>query len=190
LVTSFWFRVSVPAILADLARLVQAGDSARFSMQVSIAALSCHGTVLTREPFRILLAEDDAEFRQLLATVLLGDGYEVREAADGRQLLDWLATWTDGGHIDDICDLVISDIHMPGYSGLDVLSSLHCLDSPVPVIVITAFGDAATRRLAAALGAAAVLDKPFDLDDLRMTVLNVLAATSRSAPGKSQTKLT
>jgi DNA-binding response OmpR family regulator len=64
---------------------------------------------------------------------------------------------------------------MPGFSGLDVLSALRCLRSHVPVIIITAFGDEPTRRLALGLGALAVLEKPFDLDDLRTAVVNVLA---------------
>jgi DNA-binding NtrC family response regulator len=148
-------------------------------MQADILAFSSHGKVLMNSVCRVLLAEDDTEFRRLLARVLEEDGYEVEQAADGQQIVEWLAYWSDLGPIDASCNLIISDIRMPGYSGLDVLTSLHCLGSCVPVIVITAFGDDATRRQAARLGAVAFLSKPFDMDDLRTVVLNVLANAPR-----------
>lgn len=154
-------------------------------MKASNLTFSSHGTVLTSMRFRILVADDDTEFRQLVTTVLEGDGYEVQQAANGRQLLDLLASWYDLGLLDASCHLIISDVRMPGYSGLDVLASLHGLGSRIPVIVITAFGDDDTRFLAAGLGAVAFLAKPFDMDDLRTVVLNVVTnarAQSLSAP--------
>ena len=151
-------------------------------MQSNLLTFSSHGTVLASTGCRVLVAEDDAEFRHLLAGVLERDGYDVQQAADGHQIVEWLAYWSDLGPIDASCNLIISDIRMPGYSGLDVLTSLHCLRSRIPVIVITAFGDAATRRLAAKLGAVAFLSKPFDMDDLRTVVLNVLSGAARPRP--------
>ena len=149
-------------------------------MQSNILSFSSHGTVLMSTGYRVLLAEDDAEFRRLLATLLESDGYDVQQAADGQQVVEWLAYWSDLGPMDANCSLIISDIRMPGYSGLDVLTSLHCLGSQIPVILITAFGDDATRRQAVRLGAVAFLSKPFDMDDLRTVVLNVATkATAR-----------
>jgi DNA-binding response OmpR family regulator len=127
------------------------------------------------ENARILVAEDDPELRALLSMVLTEDGYQVDEVADGRQFVDVLACLYDDGIPVDSYSLIISDIRMPGFSGLDVLSALRCLRSHVPVIIITAFGDEPTRRLALGLGALAVLEKPFDLDDLRSAVVHVLA---------------
>jgi CheY-like chemotaxis protein len=147
-------------------------------MQSTILSFSSHGTVLTSAGYRVLLAEDDVEFRHLLATVLESDGYDVQQAVDGQQMLEWLAYWSDLGSMDASCNLIISDIRMPGYSGLDVLTSLHCLGSQIPVIIITAFGDDATRRQAVRLGAAAFLSKPFDMDDLRTVVLNVATSVN------------
>jgi len=147
-------------------------------MQSNILSFSSHGTVLTSAGYRVLLAEDDVEFRHLLATVLESDGYDVQQAAGGQQILEWLAYWSDLGSMDASCNLIISDIRMPGYSGLDVLTSLHCLGSQIPVIIITAFGDDATRRQAVRLGAAAFLSKPFDMDDLRTVVLNVATSVN------------
>jgi DNA-binding NtrC family response regulator len=147
-------------------------------MQSNILSFSSHGTVLLSPGHRVLLAEDDTEFRHLLARVLERDGYDVRQVADGQQLVEWLAYFSDLGSIDASCNLIISDIRMPGYSGLDVLTSLRCLHSRIPVIVITAFGDDAAHRLAIKLGAAAFLSKPFDMADLRTIALNAVSTAT------------
>ena len=63
-------------------------------------------------------------------------------------------------------DLVISDIRMPGASGLDVLATLHSANQPVPVVLMTAFGDRQTHEQALKMGEAALIDKPFELDEL------------------------
>jgi DNA-binding NtrC family response regulator len=60
-------------------------------------------------------------------------------------------------------ELVISDLRMPGITGLSVLGGLRDLELRIPFILITAFGDAGTHALAHQLGATAVLDKPFDM---------------------------
>ena len=68
--------------------------------------------------------------------------------------------------------VVISDIRMPGFSGLDVLKHLRTADAHAPVVLITAFPTDETRRRAQELGAVALLDKPFDLEDLVHAVQN------------------
>lgn len=108
---------------------------------------------------KILLAEDDAELRELLALVLENDGYQVSQYSDGQQLL---ARLEEG----DPCHLVISDIRMPGLSGLDVLARRSRRQQQVPFICMTAFGDVQTHAKARHLGATATIDKPFDLDEL------------------------
>jgi DNA-binding response OmpR family regulator len=120
---------------------------------------------------RILLAEDDDEMRALLASVLRRDGYEVFEARTGAQLLDRLdgSSRCDGKPI----EIVITDLCMPGLSGIDVLASVRARPGLRPVILITAFGNDDLRQQARLLGAAAVFDKPFDVDDLRMMVINL-----------------
>lgn len=120
---------------------------------------------------RVLIAEDDPAFRQLLASVLRADGFEVFEARNGAELLDWIDELVDGGTI--AVDLVISDVQMPVVSGLDVLAALRRRARAMPVILITAFGDEHTHEEAQRLGAAAVFDKPFDLADLRTAALNL-----------------
>ena len=69
---------------------------------------------------------------------------------------------------------MISDIKMPGLSGLDLLDTLRRSDWAMPVILITAFGDRETHDEAIRLGAVRVFDKPFELDDLVETALRIV----------------
>ena len=113
----------------------------------------------------VVLAEDDREMRMLVATMLRRAGWDVVEAADGIDLLDCLAWVTDARDDGSNCVLV-SDIRMPGMSGLDALERLRQIGWAGGIILITAFGDEATHTRASELGASMVLDKPFDLDAL------------------------
>ncbi|HEX7478476.1 MAG TPA: response regulator [Polyangiales bacterium] len=119
---------------------------------------------------RVMLAEDDTEMRNLLVAVLKRDGHELVEARSGSHLLDLLGTQLLHARDRPAADLIITDIRMPGASGLDVVAGLRHAGWATPVIFITAFGDAATHAQALRLGAKVVFDKPFDLDDLRMAV--------------------
>lgn len=130
-------------------------------------------------PARVLLAEDDAEFRAMLAAVLRADGYEVIEAASGSELLRYFSAtilWPQRYHPPDV---LVSDVRMPGPDGLAVLRGLRQYEWGKPIILITAFGDAATHAEAAGM-AATVLDKPFNIDDLR--ALLAAAVTAAAAP--------
>jgi DNA-binding NtrC family response regulator len=130
------------------------------------------GAALPR-PLRILLAEDDGEMRRLLVETLRRERCEVIEARSGLQLLELLdVNQAASGAL----DLIISDIRMPGKSGLEVLSQLRRVDHITPVILITAFGDSETHAEAHRLGALAVFNKPFDLDDLRTLVMSLQSA--------------
>jgi DNA-binding response OmpR family regulator len=124
---------------------------------------------------RVLLAEDDDEMRALVAAALRGDGYEVVEASDGGRLLVAITDAYADGSAREAFDLVVSDVRMPVSSGLSVLESLRKASWTTPVILMTAFGDDATRSRAEALGAV-LFDKPFDVDDLRTIALNLVQA--------------
>lgn len=124
-------------------------------------------------PGHIVLAEDDDAMRDMLAQSLRAEGYEVTECRDGVQLVGCLWNSTDGQMRDDF-DLVISDIRMPGVLGLSILAGVQADGSRLPMIMITAFGDEATHAEADRLGAAAILDKPFEVDDLLQTVRELL----------------
>jgi CheY-like chemotaxis protein len=122
---------------------------------------------------RILVAEDDLEMRRLLVMRLRRAGFETIECADGYQLLDHLGYPALAGEPDDF-DLIVSDIRMPGVSGLEVLQGIHETEWSVPVILITAFGNQETHEQAEELGAAAMFDKPFEVDDLVRRIREVL----------------
>jgi CheY-like chemotaxis protein len=113
---------------------------------------------------QILLAEDDSAMRTLLAWSLRRDGHSIIEAHDGHQLLDLLGAFALE---DNMPDLIVTDVRMPGLSGLEVLRAAGLSDGRIPVIVMTAFGSPETHEAAKRLGAIAVFDKPFDPDDLR-----------------------
>jgi CheY-like chemotaxis protein len=123
----------------------------------------------------ILLAEDDPTMRELVATVLRADGYGVLEASDGAELLARIeAAIADPGRRAPPISLLVSDVRMPGMSGLDVLALLRCGHWTTPVILVTAFPEAAVRWEAMQLGATAVLEKPVDIDVLRAAVCRAL----------------
>ncbi len=122
------------------------------------------------ERSRVLVAEDDLEMRRLIAGALRDDGYDVIEASDGIELLDRLAAFILYDRPDETPHLIISDVRMPGITGLDVLSGMNDSTLRVPIILITAFGDEQTHMRAAELGAVAMFDKPFRLRELREVV--------------------
>jgi CheY-like chemotaxis protein len=77
--------------------------------------------------------------------------------------------------------LILSDINMPGMSGLELLPRARLARPDVPVIMITAYGDQDTRRKAIEGGAAGLFTKPIDFPELRQTIDKRLAAIG-SAP--------
>lgn len=113
----------------------------------------------------ILLAEDNHEMRTLLSMSLRKNGYKVTEFADGRGMLDYYFS-TNPAQKEAALDLIISDIRMPFLTGMEILEGLHNCEGFPPVILITAFGDEETHKQAYLLGAAAVFDKPFDIEEL------------------------
>jgi len=129
---------------------------------------------LSSAPVRILVAEDDADTREALVEALRLDGYEVIEAHNGWELLQYLATQDAQTETSQV-DLVISDIRMPGKNGLDVLAGLRCANGSTPFILITGFSDLQIHAEARRLGAAAVLAKPFALEQLRTVMQHALA---------------
>lgn len=112
---------------------------------------------------RIIVAEDDREMRRLIAGTLIRDGYVVEEVSDGPKLLILVIEAAPA------VDLVISDHRMPVSSGLQVLKGLRDAGWGLPFILLSAFGDDHLRSEAARLDAI-FLDKPFELDALRIIV--------------------
>lgn len=114
---------------------------------------------------RVLLAEDDSEMRRLVAGKLRQCGFDVVEAATGADVLAVVEpVLLDGAPCP--VDVIVSDIRMPLVDGFDVLGGLRDCGCATPVVLMTAFADDDTHERASRQGAAAVFDKPFDIDDL------------------------
>ncbi|MFL5355894.1 response regulator [Archangium sp.] len=125
------------------------------------------GLELENRPLRVLLAEDQAEMRALLCGMLAREGYEVVVAQDGPGLIKTLIAGLTEDGAPWVPDLIISDVRMPGFSGVEVLARLRRDSWATPVLLITAFGDDELREQVERLGAARVLDKPFELEQLK-----------------------
>lgn len=130
---------------------------------------------------RVLVAEDDHELRWLIARTLKKCGFDVVEATDGSALLDRAGEIIMQDPTLSELDLIVSDIRMPGFSGLDVLAGLQHAGVRVPVVLITAFGDDSTHEQAKRLGATAIVDKPFDMEELCNIVLETVPWHKRSS---------
>jgi DNA-binding response OmpR family regulator len=117
---------------------------------------------------RILVAEDDSELRMLLSDLLRRDGFDVLDAPDGTAVRELARAVAEGRAVTP--DLVVMDVRMPGGSGIELLGELRRAGWRAPVVLMTAFGDASVHQDASAAGASAVLDKPFDLEELMREV--------------------
>ncbi len=126
---------------------------------------------------RILVIEDDGEMRDLLKVYLARKGYAVSSAKDGSEALRNLAG--------QAFDLVITDVRMPGLSGLDILPGIKKLQPQAPVIVITAFGSEDVCRRAFERGASAYLRKPLQLPDFGILVHELLLSKAAERENRS-----
>jgi CheY-like chemotaxis protein len=127
---------------------------------------------------QILLAEDDASLRDLIADALGIDGHRVVQVATGRALIAAVKRIVEHGEHAHQLDLVITDVRMPQLTGIEALRVLRDAELGVPIILITAFSDLWTRREAARYGAR-LIDKPLELRVLRHAVQEELTLASR-----------
>lgn len=122
----------------------------------------------------ILVVDDEADaemlFRQQFRRDLRAGRFIMEFAQSGNSALEIIA---DAGSASLI--LILSDINMPGMSGLDLLPKAKAARPDVPVIMITAYGDADTKRKALERGAEALLTKPIDFMALRGEIETRLA---------------
>ena len=109
---------------------------------------------------RLLLVEDKAELRQMLKLALSKAGYQVQEAADGTEASRLIHSQP--------FSLVLTDLKLPGCSGLDLLRQVQEVDPGIPVIVMTAYGSIEEAVRAMKEGAYDFIQKPVDLEHLRM----------------------
>jgi CheY-like chemotaxis protein len=124
---------------------------------------------------RILVVDDESDvemlFRQQFRRELRDGRFTMEFALSAEEALAKVRT-TDG----DTIILMVSDINMPGMSGLDLLPLIKADRPDLPVVMITAYGDANTRTAALQRGADGLLTKPVDFGALRAEVQARLAA--------------
>ena len=127
----------------------------------------------------ILVIDDDPDMRGLLQDVLVREGYEVTQAQGGAEALLKLRAESFAA--------IIIDKNMPGLSGLDVLPGIRKMYPETPVILITAFGDAATYLEAMEKGAFEYINKPFKISELMSILRRALPPPPRAFSGPGQT---
>jgi DNA-binding NtrC family response regulator len=115
----------------------------------------------------ILLADDDANLRRVLEFQLQEAGYTVTTASDGAEALQMFS--------ENDFDSVITDLRMPKLSGLEFLEKIKAVNSEIPVIVITAFGEVETAVAAMKAGAFDYINKPFNRDEILLTLERALS---------------
>jgi nitrogen regulation protein NR(I) len=115
---------------------------------------------------QILVVDDEANLRRVLAAQLTRDGYEVHTAEDGEQALEFIKEH----HV----DLVISDLRMPKLSGMDLLRWTQSEEPKLPVVILTAHATVDTAVEALKIGAVDYISKPFDQDEVRRLVRKAL----------------
>jgi FixJ family two-component response regulator len=106
----------------------------------------------------VAVIDDDNSFRAALADSLCALGYVAREFASAEEFI--------AGDGEGSCDCVVTDIHMPGMSGLDLKRLLVSRGSKMPVIMITAHAGPELEAKALSSGAVCLLEKPFEPDAL------------------------
>jgi excisionase family DNA binding protein len=141
-------------------------DSQRPHGERAVDVLAERPVVAARsERPRVLVADDEASIRELLAKTLALAEYDVETAPDGRAAVERLRV----GHY----DLLIADLKMPGLDGLTLIREAKRLKADLPVIIITGFSTESSAIEAVNLGVAGYLTKPF-------RVPQVLAAAARA----------
>ncbi|HQQ00951.1 MAG TPA: sigma-54 dependent transcriptional regulator [bacterium] len=116
-----------------------------------------------RSKYRILIVDDDGGQRGLLSSFLSGQGFTILTAASGEESIEILDR-------DEDIHIIISDVRMPGMSGLDTLRLTRQRYPTLPVLLVTAYADIRDAVRAMQDGAVNYLEKPIDLDELLSSV--------------------
>ena len=122
---------------------------------------------------RVLIADDEKNMRWVLGQALSAEGYEVIEAADGKEALTAVA--------EQAPDLMVLDHKMPAPDGMEVLKRLRSKGNTFPIIMLTAHGNVATAVAAMKAGASEYLTKPFDLEELKISIEKALKVSELAA---------
>jgi DNA-binding NtrC family response regulator len=131
-------------------------------------------TVLERRD-RVLVVDDDADAREVIAIVLAQAGYAVDVANDGFDAIGKVPAVEP--------DLVLTDLQMPGMHGLDLIDNIRKIDGDLPVVLATGVETRDLVTNPSLYGAVACLEKPLDLDQLFWTI-DLALALRRAAQAK------
>ncbi len=115
---------------------------------------------------KILLVDDEPDVREVVREILEDHVGEIFEAGNGEEALQFLATNT--------VDAVLSDVNMPKLNGIEFLQSMRNRGDLTPFVVLTAFGDKDMAIEALRYGAFEFLDKPWDRNQLKDTMLRAV----------------
>ena len=110
----------------------------------------------------LLIVDDEQSYRQLLTLVFESDGHKIRTAINGRDALEQL-------HVEP-AEVIITDVKMPDMNGIELLRAARELLPDVGVVLMTAFATVNTAREAFKLGADDFIQKPFDVEELKIIV--------------------
>jgi two-component system response regulator AtoC len=111
---------------------------------------------------RILIVDDDDAMREMVVSLLSDQGYEAHGESGAEGALEYLR--------DHEVDAVVSDIRMPGKTGLELVAEIHALRSETPVVLMTAFGSIDSAVEAMRAGAFDYITKPFKRDELLLAL--------------------
>ena len=111
---------------------------------------------------KLLIVDDEQSYRQLLTLVFEGDGHQIRTAMNGREALKMLEA--------DPAEVIITDVRMPDMDGIELLRNVREFLPDVGFVLMTAFATVDTAREAFKLGADDFIQKPFDVEELKIIV--------------------
>jgi DNA-binding NtrC family response regulator len=122
---------------------------------------------------RVLVVDDEADVREALSAILSQAGFDVDDAADGFAALTKVSRYRP--------DVVVTDLRMPGMTGVDLLQRIRRIHGDVPVILATGLETWDLCTAAEAYGAVTCLVKPIELDELVWTIEVALAVRQNAA---------
>lgn len=131
----------------------------------------------------VLIVEDDDRVREMMALLMQSEGFETVELADGIEALSYLAASEVYRREISTPDLIVTDINMPNYSGLDLLVGMREHRNRPPVMLVTGLNDEEICDEGRRLGATCVVRKPFDIDIFLDAVETSLASPKMTFTG-------
>lgn len=112
--------------------------------------------------FKILVVEDDRDLNRTVCTFLNHSGYQTTGCLDAQEAYDAM--------YDEMFDLIVSDIMMPGVDGFEFAKNVRALNENIPILFMTAKDDIASKQRGFRIGADDYMVKPIDLDELFLRI--------------------